>query len=642
MRLTGFEISNFKGIKRASLRFAENDVARVHTLVGLNESGKTTLLEALHSFSPDAETELVVKSARTVEQQREQWIPRAQISNFTGEIKVRAFVEASEQEWEDVLERFAQESDLVIDEAKHPGHFTLDLVHAYKNGDFVKAKRIIGIEKPRVRTKRAKNFRDLTTDEWNALWREIEREIPTVAYYPTFVFDFPKRIYLTDRDGSPRNKFYRQLFQDILDFDGSGYTIEESILARLHKAETQGPWEKWFSEFVGTSEEDKVKQVIARAERAVTTLVFSRWNEVFGENSGGKQITIDLQYEKGKMVENDDGTEEEPDIHDAYIRFRLKDGSNLYSVEDRSLGFRWFFSFLLFTQFRIHRENQRPTIFLFDEPASNLHAAAQKKLLESFPAIARPPHRLVYSTHSHYMVEPRWLEQAFIVHDASATSEETIMESGIHDDSTVDVQVVQYRKFVQTSPGRTSYFQPILDTLDVQPSSFDYQVGGLIVEGKADYYAIKLAERVSGREIGPVFPACGSGTLGALVALHRGWGLPVRVLLDADRGGKDGKRNLTREFSLTADEHMLADALLEGLVSLEDLIGEACAVGKIGDIPRLQKVPALRQIQEWLAADAIPDLPGELQDKLSRLLNNLDAFMAADAAGQQIAQPDAA
>ena len=155
--------------------------------------------------------------------------------------------------------------------------------------------------------------------------------------------------------------------------------------------------------FAGSSDEEKVKHVISRAEKAVTEVVFSKWDEIFGENVGNKEITIDLNYERGKTIKKEDGSEEEAKIHEAYIRFRIKEGTNRYAVDDRSLGFRWFFSFLLFTQFRIHRSKSRPVIFLFDEPASNLHAAAQMKLLESFPAIAKPPHRLIYSTHSHYM-----------------------------------------------------------------------------------------------------------------------------------------------------------------------------------------------------------------------------------------------
>ncbi len=451
--------------------------------------------------------------------------------------------------------------------------------------------------------------------------------MPTVAYYPTFVFDFPKRIYLTNRDGSPRNRFYRQLFQDILDFDGNGYTIEESILARLHKEDTQGLWESWFSSFVGTTEEDKVKQVISRAERAVTKLVFSKWNEVFGENAGAKEIAIDLQYEKGKTIENDDGSEEEAIVHDAYIRFRIKDGSNLYSVEDRSLGFRWFFSFLLFTQFRIHRERQRPTIFLFDEPASNLHAAAQKKLLESFHAIAKPPHRLIYSTHSHYMVEPKWLEQAYIVFDQSSVSNGNIIDASVHEDSTVDVKIVPYRQFVQEQPTQTSYFQPILDTLEVQPSKFDYKVGGLIVEGKSDFFLLKFASLVTNNEIGPIFPARGSGTMGALVSLHRGWGLPVRVLFDADRGGKDGRKNLMKDFSLEPNELTDLAKIMDGLHQIEDLLSKADQDSFFTEKTSNKKTALLRRIQECLASGCAPSLSKETKKNMAVAIQRLRDFI---------------
>ena len=628
MNITGFDISHFKGVRNAKIRFSENDMARVHTFVGLNESGKTTLLEAMHSFSPDAETELVVKNARNVDEQREQWVPRDKISIFTGEVSITAHVQASEEDWAKFRTDLEKSAGLVCHESSFPEHFTVRLVHSYKNGDFRSSIRNINLPELKVKTKRATKFRDVKPEELKQIGGLVRRVMPTVAYYPTFVFDFPKRIYLTDRDGTPRNRFYRQLFQDILDFDGNGYTIEESILARLHKEETQGHWESWFSKFVGTTEEDKVKQVIARAERAVTKLVFSKWNEVFGENAGGKSIAIDLQYEKGKTIENDDGSEEEPIVHDAYIRFRIKDGSNLYSVEDRSLGFRWFFSFLLFTQFRIHRECQRPTVFLFDEPASNLHAAAQKKLLESFPAIAKSPHRLIYSTHSHYMVEPKWLEQAYIVFDQSSVSDGDIIDASIHEDSTVDVQIVPYRQFVQERPAQTSYFQPILDTLEVQPSKFDYKVGGLIVEGKSDFFFLKFASLVTGEEVGPIFPARGAGTMGALVSLHRGWGLPVRVLFDADQGGKDGRKNLMKNFALEPGELTDLAEILGGLKQIEDLLSNADQGSLVSGSSGNQKTALLRRIQEYLAADCAPSLSSETKKNMTAALQNLRAFVA--------------
>lgn len=51
MRYTFFEFENFKGIRKARLDLSpEDSAARVYTLVGLNESGKTTVLKAIDHF----------------------------------------------------------------------------------------------------------------------------------------------------------------------------------------------------------------------------------------------------------------------------------------------------------------------------------------------------------------------------------------------------------------------------------------------------------------------------------------------------------------------------------------------------------------------------------------------------------------
>ena len=629
MKIAGFDIENFKGIRNAKIRFSDHDTARVHTLVGLNESGKTTLLEAMHSFSPDAETQLVVKSARDIQEQREQWVPRDKISSFTGEVSIKAYVTASDEDWRDIRNKFRWRTDLDFEEEGFKTNFSVRLIHKYKNGDYQTTNRNIDLPNLKAKTKRAQYYRSLSDSQMKTFIDFVHRSLPTVAYYPTFVFDFPKKIYLTGAETSPINRFYRQLFQDILDYDGSGFTIEKNILDRLHKKEISGFWEDWFPAFVGTSEEDKVKQVISRAQKAVTDLVFSKWDEVFGEEVGAKEISIDLQYEKGEIIEDEDGSESEPTEHDAYIRFRVKDGSSMYNVDDRSLGFRWFFSFLLFTQFRIHRDIQKPTIFLFDEPASNLHAAAQKKLLESFPAIAKSPHRLIYSTHSHYMVEPKWLEQAYIVFDNSSVPNTKIIDESIRADSSVDIKAIQYRQFVNERPNQTSYFQPIMDTLEVQPSHFDYKVGGLIVEGKGDYYFLKACCTLTQKNIGPIFPATGSGTMGSLVALHRGWGLPVRVLFDSDKGGREGKKNLKSEFSLASNEYAFIGDINSKLKCIEDVFSDSDQKKIISENKGKAKIIILRRIQEYLASNEFPQVTKETIKRMENLLVKLLEFITA-------------
>ena len=61
MRYLKFRIENFKGIKETEVDLRTSTGANVFSLVGLNESGKTTILEAIHSFSPDYRTRTLRK-----------------------------------------------------------------------------------------------------------------------------------------------------------------------------------------------------------------------------------------------------------------------------------------------------------------------------------------------------------------------------------------------------------------------------------------------------------------------------------------------------------------------------------------------------------------------------------------------------
>ncbi len=73
----------------------------------------------------------------------------------------------------------------------------------------------------------------------------------------------------------------------------------------------------------------------------VTTDIQDEWNKVFGhedkEKIGNQEIKIDYGAEKGA-----EGS------HKYYIRFLVKEGAHTYSVQERSLGFKWFFAFFIY------------------------------------------------------------------------------------------------------------------------------------------------------------------------------------------------------------------------------------------------------------------------------------------------------
>src|SRR4051812_3210016 len=93
MKLLKFAITNFKGIQSAELEIATVAPGNVVTLIGLNESGKTTVLEALsHFVSVDAETSSIVNTVAPAQRPID-LIPKSRKSNFTGEIRIRAVLE---------------------------------------------------------------------------------------------------------------------------------------------------------------------------------------------------------------------------------------------------------------------------------------------------------------------------------------------------------------------------------------------------------------------------------------------------------------------------------------------------------------------------------------------------------------------
>lgn len=414
MRYKSFRIRNFKGIKDTTVNFQSVAGASVFAFVGLNESGKTTVLEAIHSFSPDTATSELLGGEEGLGVPIKERVPRHLISDFTGKVSVEATLTVTETDKDKIVESVAA-GGLKIDRSTILNEIVIEKWQEFKGGD------LTGIyfnllTRPKVKSPGQRKWREVTgKDELLKVRDSFYMRTPDIAYFPTSVFDFPETIFLTNR-GGVIDQFYRRTFQDILDYDGRGLTIDKDIVRRVRGKSMVVPWIYFFTAWSSHDDRDKIQHVMDRASTAVSRMIFGRWNQIFGEDTKGKEIIISFETTEGE-VEDAQGTKIKTQEHDVFIKFQIRDGTRRFNVNDRSLGFRWFFSFMLFTQFRVARASStsRPLLFLFDEPASNLHAAAQQKLIESFPEIAKDEHTLAYSTHSHYLIEPKWLEQTFIV-----------------------------------------------------------------------------------------------------------------------------------------------------------------------------------------------------------------------------------
>jgi AAA15 family ATPase/GTPase len=81
----------------------------------------------------------------------------------------------------------------------------------------------------------------------------------------------------------------------------------------------------------------------------------------------------------------------------------IRDSTKMsFAIDERSPGFKYYFSFLINKLFTKSKNGDRKTILLLDEPGNNLHPNGSKDLLISFSEIAENS-QILYTTHNPFL-----------------------------------------------------------------------------------------------------------------------------------------------------------------------------------------------------------------------------------------------
>jgi predicted ATP-dependent endonuclease of OLD family len=520
LRYTEFQFKNFKGIEDMSLKLT----GPVTTLVGLNESGKTTILEAIFCFSYGAEDLEIINPEMASLRVPDQWIPISKRANFNDPIQIIAVVELSEDDKKALRDHMRDAFGLVLDDVQ-------DVVEITENYEFANSRFqarhwfwslvVAGTKPPQRKPRRY----DGKSDEWQGAVAFLIERLPRIWYFPNFLFELPERFALyEDEDGidpseADRGRFYRSTFEQIAARIGAGTNLQTHVIDRLDSPER--------------ADGRSLSALLLGMGKVITDTVFGGWSRIFGSEPTAQEVQIEAITD-----------EEKP-----YLELKIKGVDGYYDLSERSLGFRWFFMFLLMTSFHgLESGEGRKSLFLLDEPASNLHSTAQAELLKSFDTLIEQCD-LVYSTHSHHLIDVRWLDSAYIVKNAALDSLDMNEYISLRVGANTAISATPYRQFSTEHPDQTSYFQPILDLLDYRPSVLEPIPDVVLVEGKSDFYLLRYARDVLG--IGAdvkLVPSTGAGSLGPLIQLHVGWGKTFFVLLDGDKAGVEEKERYEDEF----------------------------------------------------------------------------------------------
>lgn len=202
------------------------------------------------------------------------------------------------------------------------------------------------------------------------------------------------------------------------------------------------------------------------------------------------------------------------------------------NFETRSAGFQWFFSFL--AAFSKYQGSKEQVIVLLDEPGTKLHGEAQRDFLRYIHTELGSEQQVIYTTHSQHMIDPAKYEKLRAVHDRATRSN---VNAGVAV-TTVDL-----------SADRDTVL-PVEAALGYSVSQHLFFGSGhhLLVEGSSDFvYLQRLSDYLIGQgKPGldgqfAVIPAGGIDNLAPFIALM-GRRFPLTALMDGAESTRQRQR----------------------------------------------------------------------------------------------------
>lgn len=590
MKFTYFKFRNFKGIENETLELSKAPNSDIFTLVGLNESGKTTILEAINYFKHKNEKLDVLELKNYEVGDIHSLIPINKRDNFNDYIGIEAGVILDPEDKIEIIKEF-RNHDITITKIDDTIKYMQEY-HFEKSKHIEKKDRSLWVYNIYGRKGKSKKEQEIKNEDVIKVSNLIRSKIPSILYFPNFLFDFPEKIYLDDTIEDKKHIFYQQIIQDTLDALENDLNIKDHLVSRITSSDN--------------NDKRNLNSLIGKLQKLLSQVIFKKWNQIFNKDQTDKEIVL--------ITGDDDGG--------PYVEFNIKDDVDTYRISERSLGFRWFFVYILLTQFRTFRKKNKNALFLFDEPASNLHPSAQSELLKSFEKLPG----VIYTTHSQYLINPKWLESTFVIKNEAIDYEN---EEDFNSKNT-KIKVSKYREFAVKHPNQSNYFQPILEVLDFKPSHLELVPKVIFTEGKNDFYTIQyFGSILKMKNLPKIVPGTSASNMETLISLYLGWGAKFVILLDDDREGKQQKErylNLYGDF-LKSSIFTLSDINPKwDKFDMEDLILEddkKLIVTHLYPNSKITKNVLNRSIQELLLKDEMLKIDRETLSNFETLILTL-------------------
>lgn len=552
-----FFIKNYRGLKDVQLNFTKSDLT---LLLGLNESGKTSILKAVESFDFNNDPHPTDAKRFFTSMRNKQDID----SNLPCSISAEIIFDR------DLDFNFFRKIVKDVDSSADLKPSVEAIISEINEKKCVKISRIIPFSNgtPGKSFYQFENESDHSDQKLSRLMaQEIIRRSPFILYFEDFQDAIPNKIFTQRRSDA---------------FNSAWYEIIDGLFYNTDKSYSIKKYESYFSK--ANTREDDARSVLKKVNKTLQKTFTEKW-----ENLSGVQ-----DIEEAELTYN-------PTSKYFQIKVTERDGTT-FSVNERSKGAIWYLAFLMKTEFRRKklREGSGKPIYLIDEPASNLHSTAQQKMVADFHALVEDT-TLVYTTHSRYLISPSNVRNTYVVARSNG-----------------EVTCTQWGNYIKGKDAKTSYYQPLYDCLNIIPNNLDIPwEKAIITEGPSDALTLEVMERViKTPHTHAIYPGTSASDLSTLISLNTGWGTKFKILLDSDPEGHRQMKKYSAEHGISSEYFVLLPGektKIENMFSNSDL-AEIRAIAEIeGEGPLTKK--------EFLAAlRTIHSSPAKFDKKLRKAL----------------------
>lgn len=521
MKLESFRIRHYKAILDSGV--CDFSSGNITILAGQNESGKTSILEALRdldyptSINPEAQPDDDENAKPTIdctftlnEADLEGLDVENEVPYQLPEVVKDALLKRGKvtlrKTSPDIFSIVDQEILNLLDKAQ-----TVEATTASSTPEAEQSTEKDEEEEPPAKPKDAK--RDLAI--------ALVRATPFMVYFDSFDGHLPRKKYLSE----------------INEKSGPGYQAVQDFI-KLADIDIK--------RLTSATDPKQLSNYLESKSAKVTGDFLNYWTQKYdGEN----QVEIVAELNR--------------DDKGQFFNFYVKDKRLRKYPEQRSKGFLWFLSFYLRLNAESLNKSGSGAVILIDEPGSYLHPRAQRDILKILQEkIVKAENQVVFSTHSSDLIDPERMHRLRLVLNKKGKG------TTIHKLTDIAVRENGSTEFADA-------LSPVIAAIGKDLSK-DFSIVGkknVLVEGISDYYYLTTLREKPAFKLPAdirIIPMTGAPSISHMVSIMIGWGLEYAVVMDRDDQSDEMFRKLTDELDVPRNRILR----IEGGKAIEDLFSE--------------------------------------------------------------------